>query len=195
MFGATSMAIADVFRAFPRLATERLVLREMTLDDTDAVFALYSDDAVMQYLDIGTLTTPQQAADIVQFYMDRFRKQIAIRWAISLHGAPQLIGTCGFHPFDQEHNRVEIGYDLLPAYWERGFMTEALQAMLHYGFTTLELHRVEAVTAPDNAASRRLLAKLGFREEGILRQRSLFRGRYVDDVYFGLLHADAHPPA
>lgn len=188
------MAIADVFRAFPRLETERLVLREITPDDADAVFALYSDDTVMQYLDIDTLTTPAQAADIVQFYIDRYRKQISVRWAISLHDEPHLIGTCGFHLGDQEHNRVEIGYDLQSAYWGRGIMTEALQAMLHYGFTTIALQRIEAVTAPENVASRRLLGKLGFQQEGILRQRSLFRGRYVDDVYFGLLQAEYQKP-
>jgi ribosomal-protein-alanine N-acetyltransferase len=108
----------------------------------------------------------QEAMDLVQFFIDRYHNQVSIRWAISLHNQPQLlIGTCGFHPFDNDNSRVEIGYDLAVAYWRRGIMTEALHAMLHYGFATLNLHRIEAVTTPENYASRRLLEKLGFRLE------------------------------
>ncbi len=69
-------------------------------------------------------------------------------------------------------------------------MTEALHAMLRYGFETFDLHRIEAVITPENHASSKLLEKLGFRQEGVLRQRSFYRGHYVDDVYFGLLHTN-----
>lgn len=127
----------------------------------------------------------------MQFFIARYRNQVSIRWAIAFHDQPQqLIGTCGFHPFDEENHRVEIGYDLAKVHWQRGIMTEALHAMFHYGFTTLNFNRIEAVTIPENVASRRLLEKLGFHQEGILRQRSFSRGRYVDDVYFGLLQAE-----
>lgn len=182
------MAIADAFSAFPYLETQRLILRQIVLDDVEAVFALYSEDAVAQFLDINTLTERREAVKLVEFFIERYQNGVSIRFAIALRDQPQqLIGTCGFHPFDEGNRRVEIGYDLAKAYWQRGIMTEALTAMLHYGFTILALHRIEAVTTPENYPSRRLLEKLGFQQEGILRQRSFYRGRYVDEIYFGLL--------
>ena len=189
------MAIAAAFPHFPLLQTERLRLRPIEMDDVDAIFALYRDDTVVPHLDIDTLTERTQAEEITQFYIDRYRNQRSIRWAVTLHQQSQLIGTCGFHPFDHEHCRVEIAYELLSTYQRQGIMTEAVHAMIAYGFTTLALHRIEAVTPPDNVASQYLLAKVGFQREGVLRQRSFYRGRYVDDIHFGLLAAEYQPLA
>jgi ribosomal-protein-alanine N-acetyltransferase len=184
------MFIDDAFPEFPRLATERLVLRPIEPDDADAILALYGDDAVAQYLDIDTIRTLDEARLLIRLSNNRFQDGLGIRWAIALRDQPRLIGTCGYNTFDHESRRSEIGYDLARAYWRRGIMSEALGAVLRYGFTTLDLHRVEATVAPENIASRRLLEHLGFREEGLLRQRSFYRGRYVDDMYFGLLRAE-----
>ena len=98
-----------------------------------------------------------------------------------------MVGTCVFNGLDADNRRAEIGYDLLPAYWRQGIATEALQAILLYAFEDMELNRVEAVTSPDNVASRALLKKLGFAEEGYLRQRYFQRGTFHDDVIYGLL--------
>jgi ribosomal-protein-alanine N-acetyltransferase len=82
---------------------------------------------------------------------------------------------------------VETGYDLNRAYWGRGVMREAMSAVLSYGFTTLELHRIEAIIDIQNVRSKTLLEKLGFTYEGNLRQRYYMDGRFEDEHYFGLL--------
>lgn len=184
------MAISQAFITFPTLETQRLSLRRIGLADTDALFDLYSTDAVAQYLDIDTLTDRAGAVELAEFFVRSYDEQFALRWGITLRGIDHLIGTCVYNGLDAEHRRAELGYDLLPACWSQGIMGEALQAALRYAFDVMELNRIEAVTSPDNTRSRALLAKLGFTEEGCLRQRSFYRGVFWDDVFYGLLREE-----
>lgn len=187
------MTISEAFGAFPALETARLHLRRIGLDDTDALFDLYSSDAVAQYLDIDTLTDRSGAEELAGFFVRSYDEQFAIRWGIVLRSSNRLIGTCGYNGLDAENRRAEVGYDLLPAHWGQGIMAEALRAVLCYAFDAMDLHRVEAVTSPANLASRALLAKLGFTKEGCLRQRSFYRGGFRDDVFYGLLREEYSP--
>jgi ribosomal-protein-alanine N-acetyltransferase len=161
--------------------------------DTGAIFALYGSDAVAQYLDIDTLTDHAGADELAAFFVRSYAERFAIRWGITLRaagGSGQLIGTCGYNGLDPDNRRAEIGYDLHPTYWRQGIMTEALHAILGYAFDALDLHRVEAVTAPANTASVSLLKGLGFSYEGRLRQRSFYRGAFRDDDFYGLLRSE-----
>jgi ribosomal-protein-alanine N-acetyltransferase len=215
------MTIDIAFRAFPTLETPRLHLRRIGLEDTNAILALYGSEAVAQYLDIDTLVDGAGAEELAAFFVRSYDKRFAIRWAITLRadgctsgtaspddaagsistatavsatGPGVLIGTCGYNGLDPDNRRAEIGYDLLAAFWRRGIMTEALHAILAYAFGVMELHRVEAVTAPANRASAALLRALGFHYEGCLRQRSFYRGAFRDDDFYGLLRAEYAPP-
>jgi [ribosomal protein S5]-alanine N-acetyltransferase len=181
------MTISVAFAAFPALYTKRLHLRRVGLSDTDALFDLYGTDDVAQYLDIDTLVDRAGAAALAEFFVRSYDEQFALRWGITLQGDDRLIGTCVFNGLDTDNRRAEIGYDLLPAYWRQGIATEALHAILRYAFVEMELNRVEAVISPDNVASRALLKKLGFVQEGYLRQRIFQRGSFHDDVFYGLL--------
>ncbi|MCU0537016.1 MAG: GNAT family N-acetyltransferase [Hydrococcus sp. Prado102] len=97
------MSIAEAFSAFPNLKTQRLILRQIMPDDIDAVFALYSDNSVVEFLDIDTLSARQEAEELVEFFIKRYHNRVSIRWAIALEDKPhKLIGTCGFHPFNEE---------------------------------------------------------------------------------------------
>ena len=98
-----------------------------------------------------------------------------------------MIGTCSFHSLNEAHHYVEVGYNLNRAYWGQGIMTEAVSTMLTYGFTEMEMHRIEARIDINNLRSKSLLEKLGFTYEGNLRQRFFFNGQFEDDYYFGLL--------
>ncbi|MCV2504066.1 MAG: GNAT family N-acetyltransferase, partial [Neisseriaceae bacterium] len=111
----------------------------------------------------------------------------AIRWGIVLKENNQVIGTCGYHNFQEEHSRAEIGYDLNPDYWQKGYMTEAITAIQKYGFKKLKLHRIEAFIFPDNLASRKLLEKVGLQSEGVLRDYFFEKGRFVDGEIFSIL--------
>ena len=114
-----------------------------------------------------------------------------IRWAICRPEAPEeLLGTCGFNLWVQNSARAVLGFDLARANWRQGIMSEALGLLLDYGFQQMELNRVEAVVFRDNDASCRLLAKLGFAREGLLREYEYLHGRLQDMYMYSLLRRD-----
>lgn len=98
-----------------------------------------------------------------------------------------MIGTGGLNVVSKRHQCGEIGYLLDPAYWGHGFATEAARLLLEFGFTRLQLHRMEADTEPDNVASRRVLEKIGMRYEGCGRHTSLIRGVWRDSARYAAL--------
>lgn len=185
------MTAAAVFSSFPTLKTPRLVLRQIRPEDTDAVYRLFADEEVTRYYDLDTFTDPAQAHDLIERFQRRFDHQIGLRWALALADLPDdLVGTCGCNIWIRPARRGLLGYDLARAYWGQGLMREALEAILTFGFSTMQLNRIEALTFPQNAASRHLLAKLGFKEEGLLREYEIFADGPQDMAIYGLLQRD-----
>ena len=162
----TNMTTTPTF--FPTLQTDRLVLRQLTIADTDFVFQHFRDPRVTQYLmDEPPVADYAQAQAIVNFYLDPEGKTHN-RWGIVRKTDNRLMGTCGYHKWAKVHFRAEIGYDLSPDCWGQGYMTEALRAMIHNGFEQMELNRIEALVYINNHRSLQLLQRLGFKPEGIL---------------------------
>ncbi|MGY8827169.1 MAG: GNAT family N-acetyltransferase [Candidatus Latescibacterota bacterium] len=177
-----------VFDLFPRIETPRLLLRKMRAKDVDALYALFSDPQVSRYYDLATFQSRDEAKQLIESFLQRYARRIGLRWAIAHKDTPdQLIGTCGYNIWFQEAHRAVLGYDLLPAHWRQGIMGEALSAVLDLGFSSMQLHRVEALTFPENIASRRLLDRLGFGEEGVLRDYQYLHGRYQSMAIYALL--------
>lgn len=175
---------------FPRLVTRRLVLRRITAQDAPALLDIFGDERVAQFLDGPTLTGLAEAQEIVDWAAEVFRQGHGLRWGITRHDDPRPIGTCGYHRWSAVDARAEIGFDLAPAYWRQGIMTEALRRVLAYGFADMQLNRVQAHVLPSNAASLGLLDSLGFQREGVLRQYRFYRGRYNDEVVLSLLRSE-----
>ncbi len=113
-----------------------------------------------------------------------------LRFGIETADTHALVGTCTLFAFSEQCRRAEIGYSLVPAMWGRGYMHEALTALLAYGFETLALNRVEADIDPRNRPSARVLERLRFREEGFLRERWIVAGEVSHSALFGLLRSD-----
>lgn len=182
------------FSTFPILETERLILREMTDADTPDVFAIFGDAETCRYFtEQGCQPYPtaaQAKAEVIDWSARRFADKVGLRWAITLRGDTRLIGTAGYNFWDRENHCGEIGYDLLRALWGRGLMTEAIHAILCFGFERMALNRVEADVTGGNRASVRVLEKCRFQHEGTLRQRHFANGRYYDNLRFGLLRAE-----
>ncbi|WP_110515080.1 GNAT family N-acetyltransferase [Herpetosiphon llansteffanensis] len=177
---------------FPVLETERLLLRQPVLADRDPMFAIMADPQVLRYFGQLPMETPEQAENRLNSLKRSFEQKIGVRWAITLHEHGEWIGSAGFWRFESEHARAEIGYELAAHSWGKGIMTEALQAILQFGFETLKLHSIEAQIHPDNQGSRRALEKVGFHQEGLLRENyfDIVENRFTDTVVFGLLGAD-----
>lgn len=175
---------------FPKLETERLLLRELTLLDAEAMFHYFSKESVIRYFGMDSFENIEQAKTTIQTFRKRNEEGSVFRWGIEKKGTDQLIGTCGFHLINKHHKRAEIGYELDDTYWGQGYATEALQAMLAYGFETLHLIRIAAVVYIENEASRNLLKKAGFQEEGLLRKYMIQNDVAHDTVVYSLLKED-----
>ena len=181
------MSIDAAFARFPTFTTSRLVLRRIQPEDAQALFAIFSDQQAMEFYGHEPHRSLDDTREMIALVQARYARREELRWGITLQGDDQLIGSCSFHHFDWGCRRAETGYALHPAYWRKGIMTEAVSAILTYGFAELGLHRVEAIIDIANTRSKDLLLKLGFTYEGNLRQRYRFRDRFEDEHYFGLL--------
>jgi ribosomal-protein-alanine N-acetyltransferase len=182
------MGTPKMFTRFPIIETPRLLLRQIAPNDAEALFATFSDPAIMEFYGDPPHRSIEDSRDLIQRQQEWYTRREGIRWGITLTGASDtVIGSCGFFLFDEEFRRAEMGYELAQGYWRQGIMREALGAIITYAFTNSDLHRIEAVVNGANEPSKALLLALGFTLEGTLRQRFYFASRYWDDLYFGLL--------
>jgi len=181
------MTIDAAFTRFPSLTTNLLQLRQIQPSDAEALFALFSDEDTMQFYGHEPHRSLDETRQLIEQTQARYARREAIRWGITFKGADQVIGSCSFHYFDTGFHRAETGYELNRTFWGQGIMTEAMSAVLTYGFAELGLHRVEAIIDIANERSKGLLLKLGFTYEGNLRQRYFFQDHFGDEHYFGLL--------
>lgn len=181
------LALTESFKTFPVLKTQRLRLRQLVPDDAEALFAIYSDPKVMAGHGTPVYKEVAEAHKLINWYANAFSEKRALRWAITRQGSDTVLGTCGFHDITAYHHRAEIGYELHSAYWRQGIMFEAVRAAVRFGLTEMGFHRIEAIVDPKNPASANLLRKVGFMEEGYLRQRFYEDGRFIDDWFFSIL--------
>lgn len=180
---------------FPELHTKRFVLRQLRQADAAALLEQRSDPRIMRYLDREPDTTIKQTTTLIELIAQNAADNLGVTWGIVRPTATQeLLGTIGLWRIMAEHHRAEVGYGLHPDYWQQGIMSEALAAVLDFGFQQLKLHSVEANVNPHNTASRRLLEKHGFVQEAHFRQNYFFRGQFLDSVIYSLLTPEAAKP-
>ena len=178
------------FSTFPRLYTERLALRAIIPADAADVFVFRSDAEVQKY-NADPLTDVAEAFALIDQFSSWYTAQQAIIWGITFHNENKVLGLCSIHHWNRRHHRAEIGYDLARRDRGQGIATEAVRAVLRFGFEQMQLHRIEAYTILDNFASVRLLEKLGFQREGVRREYSLEDdGIYHSSGVFGLLRRE-----
>jgi ribosomal-protein-alanine N-acetyltransferase len=175
------------FDPFPILETERLVLREITKDDTNEIFKMRSDPVTMKYIPRPLVNSIEEVHDLIQKMNDG---EFNMNFAISIKPNPSLIGIIGFFRTQHEHFRSEFGYNLSPDHWNKGIITEAIPPMLKFGFEDLNLHSMEARIHPDNAASRKVLLKNDFVKEGYFKHDHFFNEKFQDTEVYSLLKAD-----
>jgi ribosomal-protein-alanine N-acetyltransferase len=176
----------------PILETDHLTLRALTPADRAAVFALFADPRVALPTHMAPFAGIAQADELIAFFGRRFAAQGGIRWGLTLTGDDTLIGTAGFPGIDAATYRTRIGYNLAYAHWSRGLATEAVRALVGLGFGQLQLNQIEATTNRNNTGSMRVLAKVGFTEEGILRDYVYWRevGAFYDARLYALLRRE-----
>ena len=175
---------------FPCLETERLWLRQATQDDAEAIFAVFSDPKVTQFHDLDTFTHLDEAMKVINRRAKGFKSGRGLRWGIARKQDDYLIGSCGF-TWHGDANMAEVGYELASPFWRQGIMSEALTAILNYGFERREIECVVAEIMLENTASRRLLEKLGFQSQGVLKDQGFWKGEHHDLERFMLLRRES----
>ncbi|MFC4157828.1 GNAT family N-acetyltransferase [Chitinimonas lacunae] len=172
------------------LETPRLLIRSLEDTDLDTVFDIYQDPDIQRF----TPADPWQDRASALLWLERNRERTAAgtaRQCVLIRREDQrLIGTCVLFRIDPTARSCELGYTLEQSARGYGYMNEALRVLINHAFDTTVLNRIEARISPDNAASAGVLKRLGFQQEGLLRQCSFFNGEIADSMIFGLLRED-----
>ena len=172
----------------PTLHGDDLVLRWMTTEDVPALRAIFSDADVVRFMSIAQLTSQDATLAFLDRIHNGFDGGTLYQWGVQLEEA--IVGTCTVASINRDHRRAELGFALAKRFWGRGLMRQALPRVVDFAFERLHLHRIEADTDPRNVASMRVLERLGFQQEGFLRERYFQFGEAQDAVVFGLLRRE-----
>jgi [ribosomal protein S5]-alanine N-acetyltransferase len=175
------------FLPFQNLESDRLLLRQITPDDVNEIFALRSNADIMKYIPRPLVTTNEEALEHIKMIQDKIEKNEGINWAITIKSNPKLIGIIGHYRMRWEHFRSEIGYMLLPEYYGQGITTEAIKLMVDFGFNQMNMHSLEGIIDPANTASARVLEKNGFVKEAHLIENEFYDGKFLDTVIYSLV--------
>lgn len=165
----------------------RIRLRAFRDDDLHGLHALHSDPRVMRYWSFPAWTQLDQARPYLATAIAARDASRMLCWALARRDDDRLIGAVTLFSINREQQRAEVGYALQSAQWGRGHAGEALGLVLGHAFESLALRRIEADVDPRNEASCRLLERLGFKREGLLRERWHVGGELCDTVLYGLL--------
>lgn len=184
----------EIFSHLPSLLTQRLVIRPARIGDAQDLFEYSKDPEVARHVLWEAHKSVHQTRQYVRFLLRQYRMCAPSSFVIELRQTGKVIGTIGFMWVQPENRSAEVGYSLSRAYWNQGLMSEALAAVVEFGFQSLHLNRVEAQHESDNPASGRVMEHVGMRREGHLRQRLYNKGRFVDVDLYAVLKQDFHGP-
>ncbi|MCF6132096.1 GNAT family N-acetyltransferase [Flavobacterium wongokense] len=175
------------FHPFQNIETERLLLRRLNENDADEVLALRSNPETMKYIPRPLAKNREDALGHINMIEEKIVTNTGINWGITLKGEPKIIGIIGHYKVSPENHRAEIGYMSFPEVNGKGYMSEAIKAVVAYGFEQMNLHSIEAIIDPDNIGSERVLQKNGFVKEAHILENELWEGRFLDTVIYSLL--------
>jgi RimJ/RimL family protein N-acetyltransferase len=174
----------------PLLRGREVTLRALGSSDVPALYEVFSDPEVMRYWSSTPLSSIGAAMNLLDEINAGFSARRLFQWGIVAAETGKVVGTCTLRRFDHAHRRCEIGFALARCRWGRGEASRAVASVIEFAFTVLSLHRIEADVDPRNERSLRLLARLGFKQEGLLRERYQVDGEIQDAAILGLLRSE-----
>ena len=171
----------------PMLKGEQVLIRQLDDSDVEALFSIFGDPVVTQYMGIPQLRNITDANKLFAGIVSGLENKSLFQWGIVDVDLNAVVGTCTLAQICWTHQRAEIGFALGSSHWGRGLMRQALPLLISYAFESLDLHRLEADIDPRNQRSLKMLQRLGFQKEGYFRQRHQVHGERQDSVMLGLL--------
>ncbi len=173
----------------PKLETERLILKSMSLADVDFLLYHFGAEETNWYTEYERLKNREEAIDFYYKFIEPGKKTY-FRLVITLKKNDTLIGTIGFFLYNRRDSSAEIGYDLSRLYWRKGITTEAVKCLVNYGFEQMNLYRIEVTADPENIGSIKILKNLAFKKEGQLKEKHYYMEKYHDESIYSLLQRD-----
>jgi ribosomal-protein-alanine N-acetyltransferase len=174
---------------FPELKTERLLLQEIHPEDQPFIFEGLSHPDIIPFYSVR-----YESLEATGAQMDWYRQLVdggtGLPWKMIRKETEEKIGVLCVYHFNPQHRKAEVGFWLLPQYWNRGYAMEALQAAIAYWQDEKALHRMEAFVESGNTASSKLLEKAGFQYEGTMHDCEIKEGRYINLRIYAMLYAD-----
>jgi [ribosomal protein S5]-alanine N-acetyltransferase len=177
----------QILKGFPQIETERLILRKLTDNDVEDIFEYANRQDVTEFLIWYPHKNIQDSADFVKFTWKQFQKEISIVWGIEIKEDKKMIGTIDLRNWNTNDRCGDIGYAIAPKYWKRGITSEALNAVINFGFEKLQLNRIEAHCEEENTGSWKVMEKCGMKFEGILREKVFIKDRFRSMKIYSIL--------
>jgi RimJ/RimL family protein N-acetyltransferase len=177
-------------KILPTIDAPRVRLRQLAEADVDGLFTIFSDEDMMRYWSSKPMKDRSEAEALLARIDRQFAEKSGFQWGVERKEDNRLLGTCTIFHIHPRNRCGEIGYALKSEHWKKGYMGEALKGLLDYAFGPMDMRRLEADVDPRNSSSLRILDRLGFRREGLLRERWDVDGDIQDSIFFGLLNRE-----
>ena len=178
------------FKTFPQIETSRLVLRKIKPSDANDLFSFMSDGETLK----NNLMSPHkkiaETDKLIKNLTKQYDRKREIRWGVTIKGSAAIIGTTVFYNMHPMEFQTEVGCVLAKQHWSGGIMTEALAAIITFGFDKMAFNRITSFILPDNIGAIRMVKKVGFREEGLLKECKYSNNRFYDLGVYSLLKKD-----
>ncbi len=179
-----------IFSDLPIITTDRLVLRKIVPEDLYDMYEYACEPEVSRFLLWSPHLNIMETRGHIEYLQKQYRKSCCTDWGVALKTNNKLIGTCGFSTVDFHNNKAEIGYVLSNKYRGRGYMREAVRAVMDVGFNRLGLNRIEARILEGNVSSEKLAESVGMSKEGTLRRALFIKGVYKTFSYYAITEED-----
>ncbi|MCE5223575.1 GNAT family N-acetyltransferase [bacterium] len=184
------MDIQKIYGNWEGMKTSRLAFRKLSLDDKEAIFHYSSDPEVTKYVLYPTHQSFDDTLSFINQTITKYEKQEVSCWGVTLQSTHQLIGTADFVWWSTDHRKAEAAYCFSKEYWNQGYATEALMGLITFGFTYMDLNRVETRCFEENKASARVMQKAGMTHEGLLREVLYAKNQFRNTHYYSILKTD-----
>lgn len=173
------------------LETDRLILRRFKLGDAEAMFNTWTnDEEVVKYMRWDTHKSAQESEDVLSDWVINYEKADYYHWGITIKATNELIGSIGMFCVNAVDMCYEAGYCIGRAYWNKGYTTEALSAIIKFGLLNVGINRIEAYHSIFNPASGQVMQKCGMKYEGRLRQKYKSNRGFEDADLYAVVRGD-----
>lgn len=180
-----------IYKGAPLIETQRLILRKLEMNDANRMFDyIFSDHRVMDNLIKGPHESISETINRLTEITNQYMSETFCYWGIEVKESGELIGTIDLFNINEDTENCEVGYNIGFNWWNKGYGTEALHAVVEFAFRIMDIHKISATHNIDNPASGKIMLKVGMKREGIIRHMIRKNNQYKDCGIYGILQQE-----